>query len=890
MFWRKRKPGDFTAEIEAHLELETEQLKEQGLSEEEARAAARRAFGNVTRAQERFYESGIWLWWDHLVQDLRFGLRKLAKNPGFTAVAILTLAIGIGANTAIFSLIDAVMLRMLPVQRPNELRLVRIAQPGDTGEGNPDFTNPIWEQVRDRQGVFSGVFAWSGDRFDLAQGGAVHYANGIWVSGDYFKTLELRPAAGRLLTASDDQHGCPGAAVLSYGFWQEHYGGAPSAMGSTLSLNAHPFEVVGVAPPGFYGMDVGSKFDVAIPICAAALFDGKESHLDARSWWWLNVAGRPNPGVSLSQLAAGLRVVSPQVFAASLPTTWPPDMQKDFLHRVLATTPVATGTSDLRQQFDRPLELLMAVVGLVLLIACANIASLMLARAATRQKDLAVRQALGAGRFRLVRQLLTECVLLSSAGALVGILFARWGTALLVRLISTAGNEVFLDLSLDRRVLGFTVAIAVFTGVLFGVLPALRATRVSLTLAMKGSQAIESERPGRFRSRHWIVASQVALSLVLLVAAGLFLRSFSKLATLDIGFDRSNVLLVGIDLKTAKVPPDLQLPTYEAIESRLRALPGVVSVGRSVITQVGGGGVIGNLHTEWSSAVTGASSLVCINFISPGYFGTLRMTLLAGRNFNGSDTKTSPAVVIVSQTLAHRFFPNLDPVGKTFRTDDVGGKLGPPIEVVGVVRDSKYQSVREEASPIAFFPVTQIHGNSEEETFELRTGVRPSALVSAVQAAVGGVNKQIPIEFHTLAEQVNDSMVQERMLALLSGFFGALALLLAMVGLYGTLSYLVAQRQTEFGIRMALGAEPASILRLVMRNVIAVLAVGVVAGIGISLAATRVLQQLLFGLGPRDAVTMIAAVAVLSVVALIAGYLPARRATKVNPMVALRNE
>jgi predicted permease len=532
----------------------------------------------------------------------------------------------------------------------------------------------------------------------------------------------------------------------------------------------------------------------------------------------------------------------------------------------------------------------MAVVGLVLLIACANIASLMLARAATRQKDLAVRQALGAGRFRLVRQLLTECVLLSSAGALVGILFARWGTALLVRFISTAGNEVFLDLSLDRRVLGFTVAIAVFTGVLFGVLPALRATRVSLTLAMKGSQAIESERPGRFRSRHWIVASQVALSLVLLVAAGLFLRSFSKLATLDIGFDRSNVLLVGIDLKTAKVPPDLQLPTYEAIESRLRALPGVVSVGRSVITQVGGGGVIGNLHTEWSSAVTGASSLVCINFISPGYFGTLRMTLLAGRNFNGSDTKTSPAVVIVSQTLAHRFFPNLDPVGKTFRTDDVGGKLGPPIEVVGVVRDSKYQSVREEASPIAFFPVTQIHGNSEEETFELRTGVRPSALVSAVQAAVGGVNKQIPIEFHTLAEQVNDSMVQERMLALLSGFFGALALLLAMVGLYGTLSYLVAQRQTEFGIRMALGAEPASILRLVMRNVIAVLAVGVVAGIGISLAATRVLQQLLFGLGPRDAVTMIAAVAVLSVVALIAGYLPARRATKVNPMVALRNE
>ncbi len=592
--------------------------------------------------------------------------------------------------------------------------------------------------------------------------------------------------------------------------------------------------------------------------------------------------------MSLSQLTTRLGDLSPQIFAAALPQDWDADGQKGFLRQVLVTTPAANGTSALREKFDRPLQLIMAVVWLVLLIACANIASLMLARGAARQKDLAMRQALGAGRFRLIRQLLTECVLLSSAGAVLGILFARWGTALLVRYISTAGNAVFLDLSLDSRVLGFTMVIAVFTSVLFGLLPALRATRVSLALAMKGSQAMESDHPSRFR--HWIVASQVALSLVLLVAAGLFLRSFAKLATLDIGFDRNNVLIVSTSLGTAKVPPDQQFSTCEAIETKLRALSGVVSVGRSVMTPISGSGWNGWIETEWSKALTGRRSLAWFSFVSPGYFETLRMTLLAGRNFNAGDTKTAPAVVVVNQTLARRFFPSLDPIGKTFRIRGIDGNPGPPIEVVGVIRDSKYRSAREEASPIAFFPATQILDASQAETFELRTGVRPSALVSVVQAAVADVNKAIPLEFHTLAEQVDDSMVQERMLALLSGFFGALALLLAMVGLYGTLSYLVAQRQTEFGIRMALGAGPGAILRLVMRSVFTVLAVGVATGIGISLAATRVLQQLLFGLGPRDAVTLIASVAVLSVVALIAGYLPARRATKVDPMVALRNE
>ncbi len=893
LFKRGRVEQELSDELRYHLEKLTEDYVAKGMTLKEARYAALRELGGVEQIKEECRDMRRMNYIESFFQDVRYGLRMLAKNRGFTAVAVLTLALGIGANTAIFTLIDAVMLRMLPVPRPQELLQVLILTPHSGSEGNPVFTNAVWEQLRDRQDVFSGVFAWGEAEFDLARGGAVHYAKGVWVSGDFFSALGLRPAAGRLITASDDRRGCPGVAVLGYGFWQDHYGGVPSAIGSTISLNRHPFEVVGVAPAGFYGMDVGSKFDVAVPICADDILEGKESRLDRRYWWWLTVVGRPKPGVSVGQLKARLGVLSPQIFSSAVPQNWPPDVQKIFVKKTLLAVPAAAGLiglSNFRGQYEKPLEVLMVVVGLVLLIACANIASLMLARAAARHKEIALRQALGASRTRLIRQLLTECILLSSAGALVGILFARCGTTLLVRYISTAKNALFLDLSLDGRVLGFAAAVAVLTGILFGVLPAIRSTRVSLTSAMKGSQVLEGGRPARLRTRQWIVASQVALSLVLLVAAGLLLRSFAKLATLDIGFDRNNVLLVHTDLKTAKVPPARQLSTDEAIENRLRALPGVASVARSVLTPISGDAWNPSIQTDWSKGLTGDDAAAWVNYVSPGYFETLRMPLLAGRNFNNGDTKTAPAVAVVNQTLAGRFFPNPNPVGRVFRIDQVSGQPGPPIEVVGIIKDSKYESLREDTHPMAFFPAAQVPAHADEETFELRTGIRPSALVSAVQAAVAGVNKDIPLEFHTLAEQVDDSMVQERLLALLSGFFGALALLLAMIGLYGTLSYVVTQRWTEFGVRMALGAQPRSILRLVMRDVAVVLAVGVVVGVCISLAATRLLRQMLFGLGPRDTVTMVAAVAVLSIVALVAGYLPARRATKVDPMVALRYE
>ena len=825
-----------------------------------------------------------------LLQDLRYGLRMLAKNPGFTAVAVLTLALGIGANTAIFSMLNAVMLRFLPVERPEELVQVKIRTPRGGGSTRTTYTNTLWERLRDHQNVFSGAFAWSGTRFDLAQGGAVQYANGLWVSGDFFKTLGVRPAAGRLFTVADDQRGCPGVAVLSYSFWQEHFGGAASAVGSTILVDNHSFPIAGVTVPGFYGVDVGGKFDIALPICATALFDAKQERLDHRSWWWLNVIGRVKPEFSPEQVNGRLQVISPRILAESVPQNWEVQEQNNFLKWVFVTAPAATGTSSLREQFRQPLYILMGLVGLVLLIACANIASLMLARAAARSREIAVRRALGANRLRLIRQLLTECVLLSTAGAALGILFAQWGNTLLVLYISTAGNKVFLDFFPDARILGFTAAIAVLTALLFGLLPAFRVTRVSLTAAMKGSHAVEVERHGRFRFGRWIVASQVALSLVLLIAAGLFLRSFVKLVVLDIGFDRNNVLLVSVSIKAAGVTPEQQLATEDEIERRLRALPGVASVGRSTITPISGNEWNQFLHADSPTAPTGDASLAYFNAISPGYFETLRTPLLAGRDLNEQDRKGSPLVGIVNQTLARKFYANLDPLGRYISLDEAPGKPGPPIQIVGVVKDSKYVSLREDTVPTAFFPIKQESDFQVGGNFALRSTVRPSALARSIQEALAGVNKSMSLEFHTLAGQVNDSLVQERLLALLSGFFGALALLLAMIGLYGTLSYLVTQRYAEFGIRMALGATPGSILRLVLRDVITILVVSVAAGVGISLVSVHVLQKLLFALTARDPVTIAVAVGLLSAVALLAGYFPARRAARADPMVALRYE
>jgi putative ABC transport system permease protein len=829
-----------------------------------------------------------------LWQDVRYALRIFLKTPLITSVALLSLALGIGANTAIFSLIDTVMLRVLPVQKPEELLQVVMRNPRGGHEPLSYYTNPLWEQIRDHQDVFSSAFAWGSDRFDLALGGEKQYVSSILASGEYFNTLGVRPATGRLFSADDDKRGCPGVAVLSYGYWQEHYGGAPDAVGKSVSLNGFPFQVIGVSASGFFGVDVGDHFDVAVPLCTEAILSGKNSMLDQRSAWWIRVIGRLKPGMQESQAAARLQAASPEILAGAVPQNWKPEMQKNFLQRTLLTRPAALGVSFLRQEYDKPLKILMSVVGLVLLIACANIASLMLARSAARQKEIAVRLAVGASRSRLIRQLLTECILLSSAGALLGFLFARWGDAILVRFLSTPQEQVFLDLSLDRRVFGFTAGIAVLTGLLFGLLPAIRSTKVSLSAAMKGGHGDEGAGRGRFRPGRWIVASQVALSLVLLVGAGLFLRSFHNLLTLDLGFDRNNVLIVQTDIHKAKVSPEQRGALFDQLLNRVQGLPGVISASQSVLTPIGRRTWNNALLVDEPGAPKGDDAITYINWVSPEYFTTLRSPLVIGRNFDTRDIAGAPRVAIVNETLASRFFPGSNAIGKYFKMEEGPNGLTPPIQIVGILKDAKYQDLRESILPTTYFPSAQLvrAGGfvSESTIIEIRTASQPSSMAHSVAEAMTAVNSSVSIEFRTLAQQVDDSLTSDRLLATLSGFFGGLALFLAMIGLYGVLAYIVTQRQKEIGIRMALGAEPGSILRLVMRDVAVLLLVGIAVGTAIAAGTTRFVQKLLFGLAPHDTTTIAIAVCVMAVVAMIAGFVPARRAAKLDPMAVLRDE
>jgi putative ABC transport system permease protein len=875
---------DLDREMEFHLAERADALMAEGLSEDDARREARRRFGHVQQQKEQTRDADIAIWLESLAADVRYAWRSLKLSPGFTLVAVLSIGLGVGANTAIFSLINAVMLRSLPV--PHAEELVKIAR----GEGGAEFTNPLWEQIRDHQDAVD-AFAYSATSFNLARGGEARRVDGSWVTGSYFPVLGARPLAGRLLVRSDDRRGCAALAVVSPGFASREYGAPDGALGQSVSLDGHPFEIVGVTEPSFFGVDVGSRIDVFVPLCAMTIVSGNPTVLDEPLNWYLQLMGRPRNHYPLQQVNARLAAASPGINLGAIPAELPdiPHFKEDWVKTPISALPAATGYSSVRTRYSEALFALMVVVSVVLLIACANVAHLLLARAATRQREMALRLALGAGRGRLIRQLLTESLLLALLGSALGVLFARWAGGFLVQLLYNPTNHVWLELGLDLRVLGYTIAVAVLTGVLFGLVPAWRATRVAPQSSLQAHGRGASSGQNRFAITKGLVVGQVALSLLLLVAAGLLLRSFEKLTAINPGFERSGVLLVTMDVANAGYPDSQRMEAYRQILERLRAIPGVRSASASRITPISGSGWNGDVVADGFVPKNQRDGIVWFNGVTDDFFATMGTKRIAGRDFTSGDVAQGAPVAIVNASMAKKVWGDANPVGKQFRHRG-GDGMSPLIEVVGVVEDAKYRSLRDTQTATVYVPLVQAPHWGSSMNFALRTDGEPNALQPAVRSVAREMSPAISLDFVTLSQQVAFSLARPRLLATLSAFFGALALLLAMMGLYGTVAYSVARRQNEIGIRLALGATSSRVVRMVLGEVSKLTIVGTVLGVVLAISSTRFLNSFLYGLTATDPATLALSVMALAAVAIAAGALPAWRAARLDPMEALREE
>jgi predicted permease len=840
------------------------------------------------------FVDALWLqprrWEDAMIQDLRFGVRMLLKHKGFTAVAILSLALGIGANTAIFQLLDAVRLRTLPVKAPQELVEVRMADMKGARGGfwrEPSVSFPIWEQIRDRQPqALSGIFAWGTDTANLAPGGEVRPARMLYVSGDFFNTLGVGPVRGRVFNSADDQHGCaaPGV-ILSHQFWQREYGGDANIVGRPLTLADHSFEIVGVTPASFFGMEVGKSFDLALPICAASIVRGNQ-RMFSGIMWWLTVNGRLKPGWSLDQATANAQTISPEVFQAALPPDYPKLSVNDYLQSKLVVLPAGAGISDLREKYEQSLWLLLAIAGLVLLIACANLANLLLARASAREREIAVRQTLGASRARLIRQLLVESLLLALIGALLGAALAQALSRTMVAFLSTSANPVFLDLNPDWRVLGFTAGLAIVTCVLFGLTPAIRVTRRKAGALIKEAGRRMTAGRERFTLRRALAVAQVALSLVLVASALLFARSLGNIARLDVGFQQENVVTATAVFQRLNLPQERIQSFKDEMIERVRAIPGVESAAITHLIPLrdwGGG------NTWIDGTGTRNPSHTSLSRVGPGYFKTLQVPLLAGRDFDARDRIGSPDVAIVNQAFARKFLDGANPVGRRLWIEATPGSPDTVFDIVGLVGDTKYEDLREEFQPIVYYASAQDEAGAGAQIM-IRSRLTQAETVGAVKRVLNEINPAITVKFDWLKPLIDATILRERLMATLSGFFGLLALLLACIGLYGILSYGVASRTTELGIRMALGAQRRDVFWLILREALWLVLIGMAVGVPLIFAVTRLAATLLFDLSPTDPFSLIAAALLLFGVAMLAGYLPSRRATRVDPMVALRYE
>ncbi len=891
VFRSERLDDELDTEFEFHLAETVDQLVSEGVSRQDAWRQARLRFGNYVAQKERTRDMSVAGWLDATRADLIYGVRQLRSRPGFAFVAVMSLALGIGANTAMFQLVNAIRLKMLPVQDPQELVSIDF-QEGSSRSGwwssrVANFTYSQWEQIRAQQQAFRGVLAWSAARFNLTTGGEPRYAEGLYVSGGFFRDLGVRAMLGRTFTAEDDSAACPSGAVISHAFWQREFGGDRGILGRPVKLDGYPVPVIGVTAPSFFGVEVGNRYDVAIPLCADRVL--KKGRIGGLSNWWLSILGRLKPGWTAESATAHLRVISPAIMQATLPPEYKPDQAKRYLANKLVATEAGTGTSRLRSDYERPLWLLMATTGLVLIIACGNLANLLLARATVREPEMAVRLAIGASRWRLLRQLLAESLLLAFAGAALGALLAVALSRALVGFISTPENPVFLDVGADWRVFAYTAALAILTCVIFGLLPAMRSSYVAPASAMRsGGRAVTAGRE-RLSVRRVLVVTQVALSLVLLVGALLFTRSLHNLLTTNTGFSSEGVLTVNIDFSKTPYPEERRLAIYRDFSDRLSSLRGVVSEAQVGSTPVSGSSW-DNLVGPDGAPAAGSGKSAFLNRAAPGYFQTMGTRLLAGREFNDRDTLSSPKVAIVNEVFSQLMFGGDNPVGRTFHLEAEAGKPEPLFQVVGLIENTKYRTLKEDFNPIAFFPMAQDESPGTYATFVMRIAGAPGPIIAAAKRAITSIAPTIGIEFRPFSVQLEDSLLRERLMATLSGGFGLLAGLLATLGLYGIIAYMVARRRNEIGVRIALGADRAHVLRLVMSEAILLLGIGVALGTLLSLWAGRAASSLLFGLQPYDAVSLLSAVSLLAAVMLVACYIPARRAATLDPITTLRTE
>jgi putative ABC transport system permease protein len=869
---------DLDRELQDHLERRTQALIAAGLTPAQARRQALVERGGAEQVKEAVRDVRGTRWAHDLAQDMRYGLRSLRKSPGLVIAALLSMGLGIGANAAIFSLVDALLLRALPVDRPGELVVVA-----------GTFTNPIWEALRDRMtGRVGGALAWGEERLDLSKGGETDPVDALMVSGRFFETLGVRPALGRLLTADDDRRGGGPdgpTLVVSERFWERRFQRDPGVVGRSLTVSGVPFTVVGVVPARFLGPSVGRTFDVAAPIGTIDLVrpGGPQSALDGRATWWLNIMLRRQPDQPIDATTAALRGVQPQIRATTLPD-WPAaTLAERYLSTPFRLEPASTGLSELRRHYREPLLVLVGIVALVLLIACANVANLLLARAAARRHELAARLALGASHGRLVRQLLTESLLLAVPGAVAGLLLAVWGARFLVAQIATVDDPVALALPVDWRLFGFMAALSVLTAVGFGLAPAWRARRLGAAEAVAHTSHNRTTRRGAVSGP--LVVGQIALSLVLVVAAGLFGRTFSTLASRDIGFQPEGLQIAFVE--AGRVAPERRTRLYAELQQAATAVPGVQAAAVSVIGPLSGMGWNSGAEVAGEPRKPGREAMTYLNAVTPRWFATYGTRLIAGRDFEAHDD-AAPPVSIVNEAFARHFFGTRPAVGRRVRYEHGAGGMT-EAEIVGVVENAAYRGLRDAFPPTMYRPAAQVSDPPPFLSLTVRTtaGGTPG-LQPALTRAIQRVEPTLAVTYRTLADRIHDQLTEVRTIALLSSFFGALALVLAAIGLYGVTSYGVNERRREIGIRLTLGAGRAAAERFVLGRVARLVALGVALGLAASVALSPVVRTLLYQLEPRDPATIALAAITLTIVGLLAGWLPARRAARIDPAQVLR--